>query len=167
MRRYKPSQIPLLPRFDLPAYRNIIRPWEVTAESREILERAKGNGLSLIEETLSWIHERVERVTDRERFGVPDLWLTPRQTLQNGAGDCEDIAGLFLSIMQNFDVDELLMVIGVNEGEDHAWAVGTDESTGVSYLVDAVFEDHIFRLEDTIKEFEPAIYINQYGFVRR
>ena len=165
MKRYRPSQIPMLVRLDLPAYRKIIRPEEVTKESQEIYGRAVSSGNSLAEEALLWMHENIELAPDKERFGRPDYWLTPRQTIESGAGDCEDFVGVFISIMLNFGADDLVMVIGVNEGEDHAWAVGTDESTGVSYLIDAVYNNHIFNVEDTTDKFEPAIYIGRYGFL--
>lgn len=40
----------------------------------------------------TWCNHNIEYVPDRILYDKQDYWATPEETLEKGAGDCEDIA---------------------------------------------------------------------------
>ena len=48
----------------------------------------------------------IEGKGDYEIWGINDYWATPYETLQKGAGDCEDLSILTKSVSDYLDKDE-------------------------------------------------------------
>lgn len=67
---------------------------------QEITEAAAGDELSRLKRINTFFNRRVDYVEDREVWGQPDYWASPLETLNKGAGDCEDYAiGKYFSLI--------------------------------------------------------------------
>jgi predicted transglutaminase-like cysteine proteinase len=68
-----------------------------------------------------WVASRVEYVADLEKWGEPDRWQSPFETLAQGSGDCEDMSLVVWSGATPLGLPEGRLVIGTLDGEGHAW----------------------------------------------
>lgn len=67
---------------------------------QEINEAAAGDELSRLKRINTFFNRRIEYSEDREVWGQPDYWASPLETLNKGAGDCEDYAiGKYFSLI--------------------------------------------------------------------
>ena len=64
-----------------------------TVEALAELTKGKPSRLGI------WLFHRIWYKEDRERWGVPDYWQRPWQTLELRSGDCEDFAILAIVVM--------------------------------------------------------------------
>ncbi len=66
-----------------------------------------------------------EYVYDRVDYKLSDEWKEPKQTLEEGVGDCEDVSFLAASMLIRAGVEEFDYVIGYLESdgpdEKHTW----------------------------------------------
>jgi predicted transglutaminase-like cysteine proteinase len=59
----------------------------------KLIEESRRLGsLAKIDRINRTINSAIRYTSDREQFGVPDLWSAPLATLRSGKGDCEDYA---------------------------------------------------------------------------
>jgi transglutaminase-like putative cysteine protease len=63
-----------------------------------------------------------------------DVWQSPSETLRRGGGDCEDLALLALSFLENQKIPAVL-VTGTYNGFGHAWVEGQDADGG--FMIEA------------------------------
>lgn len=61
--------------------------------------------LEKIDAVNSLVNDMIEYTKDPVQYGVADYWATPRETLESGAGDCEDYAILKYYILKEAGVD--------------------------------------------------------------
>jgi hypothetical protein len=54
--------------------------------------------LNSIEEVQAWVSDKIDPVNDNERYSR-DYWKYPSETLDDGEGDCEDMAILIIAIV--------------------------------------------------------------------
>lgn len=55
-----------------------------------------------------------------------DYWKTPKETLETGSGDCEDLSFLLASLLWSNDIESLI-VVGTFNGEGHMWVEVDDK----------------------------------------
>lgn len=68
--------------------------------SQEIAEAAASDEVSRLKRINTFFNRRIEYAEDREVWGQPDYWASPLETLNKGAGDCEDYAiGKYFSLI--------------------------------------------------------------------
>jgi len=71
---------------------------------------------------------------DIDQFGITDYWQYPVETLHNYAGDCEDTAFLYASLVEAYNTDSVLIIF-----DDHvATGVDCDDAYGTYYTHDGV-----------------------------
>jgi hypothetical protein len=72
-----------------------------------------------------WVAKQISYKNDQAVYGVSDYWQLPIETLERGAGDCEDHAILLCSMLRASGVppDEVYVAIGNIKGTDryHAY----------------------------------------------
>ena len=79
-----------------------------------IVERGRGReGHALLGEINRAINLAIRPMSDLQRFGTPDHWTAPLETLRAGVGDCEDYAILKLFALREVGIseDDLMLVI--------------------------------------------------------
>lgn len=59
---------------------------------KEAWKRFCAKGPLSIDEINHWVNRNIQYVEDSILHGKEDYWATPEETLERGAGDCEDIA---------------------------------------------------------------------------
>lgn len=64
-----------------------------------------------VEEIAIWVFENIEGVSDSFEENGLDWWQSPKETYLRGAGDCEDIATLFMYLLKQELGIEAEMVI--------------------------------------------------------
>ncbi|MFZ4550945.1 MAG: transglutaminase-like cysteine peptidase [Aquabacterium sp.] len=62
------------------------------ALSQEVRESMSGDELERLKVVNTFFNRQILYRDDREIWQVPDYWASPLETLQKGAGDCEDFA---------------------------------------------------------------------------
>lgn len=68
--------------------------------SQEIAEAVASDEVSRLKRINTFFNRRIEYTEDREVWGQPDYWASPLETLNKGAGDCEDYAiGKYFSLI--------------------------------------------------------------------
>jgi len=73
---------------------------QMQALAQEIAESAASDEVSRLKRINAFFNRRVEYSEDREVWGQPDYWASPLETLNKGAGDCEDYAiGKYFSLI--------------------------------------------------------------------
>jgi len=87
--------------------------------------------------TLSLILAFVQSIPyeyDLDQFGIDDYWQYPVETLYHYAGDCEDTAFLYVSLVEAYGTDTVLLVYS-----NHVAAgVDSDDAYGTYYTHDGV-----------------------------
>lgn len=79
-------------------------------------------GGNFVQDAQDFVHNTVRYKHDRHGG---DNWQFPIDTLERGAGDCEDASLLLVSLLRNYiSADEVYVVAGNWKGEGHCWAVG-------------------------------------------
>ena len=68
-----------------------------------------------------WVAARVVYVRDATKWGRPDFWQSPQQTLSDASGDCEDSSLVVWSALPLVDLPEGRLVVGTLHGDGHAW----------------------------------------------
>ena len=76
-----------------------------------------------IRAALEFTHSNIRYISDREQFGISEYWSFPAETLESGAGDCEDIAFTIASLLLalNLPTDTVRVTLGSKDGTGHAW----------------------------------------------
>ena len=76
-----------------------------------------------IRAALEFTHSNIRYISDREQFGISEYWTFPAETLENGAGDCEDISFTIASILLalNLPSGRVRVALGVKDSIGHAW----------------------------------------------
>jgi predicted transglutaminase-like cysteine proteinase len=71
-----------------------------------------------------WVTTNIAYQSDSELFKVVDYWQFPVETIESGAGDCEDIAILLCSLLRAFGVapEEVYVAVGNLKGTNEAHA---------------------------------------------
>ncbi len=118
-------------------------PYEVFLKPHEtarILPEALPERTSLradLERAMVYVNGRITYVSDLDNFGKKDYWQYPRETLESGKGDCEDMALLLASLLMEAGIDDVRVVVGNYEHEPHAWV----EVRGrrATYILDSAF----------------------------
>lgn len=58
-----------------------------------------------------WMQRNIRYIHDHRQYGKPDHWAAPSETLKSRAGDCEDHAILFCSLLHGLGVESRIVVI--------------------------------------------------------
>lgn len=77
---------------------------------------------SSIEEAQTWVHENIRYVADIDQYGENDYFASPKRTLENRAGDCEDMAALLMYICHEQFYTNGSMVKVIRNGTQHSIA---------------------------------------------
>ena len=86
-------------------------------------ELQQGSIESNVVAALDYVHNAVTYTSDKKQFGLSEYWTFPVETLENGAGDCEDISFLLSSLLLalNLPSNTVRVSLGSKEGIGHAW----------------------------------------------
>jgi predicted transglutaminase-like cysteine proteinase len=113
-----------------------------------------------------YVASGVEYITDRNIFGVDDLWLFPEETLVLQKGDCEDSSFLLATMLLASGISEhcVRVVLGSistpDGGYGHAWVVYKDE-LGLWCLLESTIDSVPTELTPADQFASPA---NQYQY---
>lgn len=82
------------------------------------------NGRARIGEVNRAVNLSIRPASDERRFGVPDRWASPLETVGAGEGDCEDYAILKLTALHEAGIarDDLRLLIVQERSSAHAVA---------------------------------------------
>ena len=121
-----------------------IRNWLSCTGSEVIIRALRQIGLPAVQEAgtfdlrawriWDYVARNVQYITDKECFGLEDLWLFPEETLVLGKGDCEDSSFLLGALLLASGVSDqcvrvvLGRVISPEGTYGHAWVVYQSES---------------------------------------
>lgn len=73
-----------------------------------------------IEEVQEWVNNNIDYISDRE-IGEYDYWKYPSETLDDGEGDCEDMAILIIAIVHyQFSYKCNLVLVQIDNNKAHA-----------------------------------------------
>lgn len=74
-------------------------------------------------EALSYVNRNITYVSDKKQYGMSEYWAFPVETLESGAGDCEDISFTIASILLalNLPSDRVRVALGAKDSIGHAW----------------------------------------------
>ncbi len=73
-----------------------------------------------IEEVQEWVNDNIDYASDKE-IGKSDYWKYPSETLDDGEGDCEDMAILIIAIVRyQFEYKCNLVLIKIDDYNYHA-----------------------------------------------
>lgn len=88
---------------------------------------------------IDWVNAHCAYIQDTDAQGISDYWQTPAESIELGAGDCEDYSILLCSLFRAYGApdDEVYVVVGeVGFDNVHAWVVER-YSTGIWLLHDS------------------------------
>ena len=107
-----------------------------------------------------WVNRRLIYTEDRRIRGQRDWWMSPRESLERGRGDCEDYAILkFLTLRMLGWTDVRLVVLRTDQG---AHAVCVAEHGGKWLVLDnlttLIYEDRRRR------KYRPSFSMNETGW---
>ena len=76
-----------------------------------------------VHETLGYVHANITYTSDKKKHGLSEYWSFPKETLESGEGDCEDISFTIASILLalNLPSDRVRVALGVKDFIGHAW----------------------------------------------
>jgi predicted transglutaminase-like cysteine proteinase len=127
----------------------------VKAQARE--------GLARMGEINRAINLAIKPVSDKEQYGVDDLWATPLMTFASHAGDCEDYAiAKFVALHEIGMTEEDLRLVIVRDrarNEDHAVVAVRHE--GHWLILDN--RTLAMRQDEAITAFDPLFMIDRDG----
>jgi len=84
---------------------------------RSIAEQTKAeNVLSSLRNALNWVSSNIEFRSERGEF-----FRYASETLEEGIGDCEDMAILLQSIVEAQGIEGSYVALGILNGQGHAW----------------------------------------------
>lgn len=76
-------------------------------------------GLESVEETAIWVFENIEKVPDSFEENGLDWWQSSEETYLRGAGDCEDIATIFMYLLkQELGIESEIVLASMPLEED-------------------------------------------------
>lgn len=108
-----------------------------------------------------WVYERVQYVSDQQKWGVVDRWQSPALTLFDGTGDCEDMSLVLWSAAPWIGLSPGRLVIGSIGGQGHAWVEFPKEQLYAEATNGSA--DWLFLRPST---YEPWLYIEPTRCVR-
>lgn len=111
--------------------REILSDWikeQVTNPLPEVIECAKqisanSNYDELIIEILQYIHSRLVYIGDQQHWRMNEYWARAFETINSGAGDCEDGAILtyIIARLKGIPANRLTLFCGDVDGGGHCW----------------------------------------------
>lgn len=107
------------------------------AVARKLPIALRGLGLRIdpliaLEALVLWVADRTRYISDASKWGQPDLWQPPSQTLIQHSGDCEDWALVIWSAARACGLPSGRLVVGSVVDLTHCWVefpelgIGTD-----------------------------------------
>jgi predicted transglutaminase-like cysteine proteinase len=134
------------------------------AAAQSIVQQAGAAGTPLLRmaSVQRAVHDRIRYVTDDQLYGVSDYWATPNETLQRGAGDCEDVAILKMALLQKlgFNPADMFLTVGYDLALRNGHAVLVVRLNGHFYVLDQLTPD---LLQDSrLTEFRPVVTLNAH-----
>jgi predicted transglutaminase-like cysteine proteinase len=101
------------------------------------------------------VNHSVRYQLDPVTWGVEDYWATPRETLQKGAGDCEDFAILKMGMLAALGIPlsamQVVVVQDLRRGIGHA--VLTVRMGPAAYVLDN--QTDMVRRDDSVPDYQP------------
>lgn len=101
--------------------RNGIVVYQPNSLDRKILAIISKANMQILENYAYWLQENIEYVGDEG-----DYWQSPEETLERGAGDCEDFAFLNDAFLRLLGYNSRTMVLFNNDGSRHAICIFMD-----------------------------------------
>ncbi|MEW6069300.1 MAG: transglutaminase-like domain-containing protein [Candidatus Thermoplasmatota archaeon] len=104
-------------------YNQFLRPQEVLEIAAKIRKECTSGYTEIMRRIANFVINNVNYRRDIERWGHPDRWQFPSETMRYHAGDCEDMSFLVASILLaiGFPKKMVRVVLGTYKGEGHAW----------------------------------------------
>lgn len=82
--------------------------------------------LCTIPEVENWIKTNIKYQEDKETFGMDNVWQSPNEVVENGAGDCFDCTCLYMYLLKlNFHLEsemKIVRILNPGYGGLHAYA---------------------------------------------
>ena len=100
----------------------LIRPYEVANLLRIVPISRLSKNFSFVKNVANWVNKNLEYIPDPDRCELP---LSPAETINRGGGDCEDLAGVAVSLLIAGNIP-CRIVLGLYSGIGHAWVEGRD-----------------------------------------
>jgi predicted transglutaminase-like cysteine proteinase len=130
----------------------------------EIGRKAQGRArIGLINRAINLL---IRPVSDKEQYGVDDLWATPLMTFASGAGDCEDYAiAKYVALREAGIAETDIRLVVVRDNAVHDYHAITAVRDNGHWLI---LDNRTLAIRDSIDiaEFNPLFAIGNAG-VRR
>ena len=87
---------------------------------------------------LAWVKRTVTYTAEQVLWSMAEYWQLPHETVEKGAGDCEDGAILLYAVMKKngFTDDQVFITCGNVLGGAHAYIVYVSSDTAVHHVLD-------------------------------
>lgn len=116
-------------------------------------------------EQLSWVNTHVNRLlhyrSDRVAHGRDDVWSPPLESMNRGAGDCEDYALVKMWFLRTLGVeaDQMHIVVVDRTGSNARHAVLAVKLGSAAYILDS--RSTRIAVEDEVKDYVPVFSVGQ------